>query len=281
MSRMLEALKRIEERSPRPPEHVDEAVEAALARAEAAAEAAADELGADELGADELGADKLGADKLGAVESAPEEAPATRPTWPPLQSEAHRRAFDGLAEKVLAQLPPGRPASLMFTSPLDGDGKTQTLVSLAGALIQRADEEILLLDADMRKADLAARMGVETSVGLADVLTGAAGWPEVVRGTMLPRLNVLPGTKRFAVDGRTPEIVNLEPLLAELAEHYRLVLLDTSSLAHRQVAPMGRYCSGVYLVVRLGHTPRRAAREAAMAIEACGGRLLGSVVLGC
>ena len=325
MSRMIEALKRIEEQSPPLPDHADEAVEAALAQAEAAAEAAADELDADDFDSDggsadeveaedfavhEGSADELTAEGPGdetiaeaalteelatggicveelalaeapAVESTPADLPAPRPAWSLLQSESCRQAFDKLAEKVLAELPPSSPASLMITSPLDGDGKTQTLVSLAGALAERAGEDVLLLDADMRKADLAARLGVEASVGLADVLSGVAGWPDVVRRTMLPRLNVLPGTTLFPPSGRAPVMVNLESLLAELAEHYRLVLVDTSSLVHRQVAPMAHYCSGVYMVVRLGYTPRRAAREAAMAIEACGGRLLGTVVLGC
>ena len=41
-----------------------------------------------------------------------------------------------------------------------------------------------------------------------------------------------------------------------------------------------RHCDGVCLVVRLGHTARRAVAEAARVISACGGRLLGSVVVG-
>ena len=43
---------------------------------------------------------------------------------------------------------------------------------------------------------------------------------------------------------------------------------------------MLRHCDGVCLVVRLGHTPRRAVKEAARVISICGGQFLGCVVVG-
>ncbi len=42
---------------------------------------------------------------------------------------------------------------------------------------------------------------------------------------------------------------------------------------------MLRRCDGVYLVVRLGHTARRAVADAVRVIAHSGGRLLGCVVV--
>ncbi len=65
-----------------------------------------------------------------------------------------------------------------------------------------------------------------------------------------------------------------------IAEGWSLVLLDMASLTHAEVAPLARHCDGVYLVVRLGHTARRAVTEAASVIRGAGGRLLGCAVVG-
>jgi len=59
-----------------------------------------------------------------------------------------------------------------------------------------------------------------------------------------------------------------------------LVLLDAPSLLYPEVAALGAHCDGIYLVVRLGHTVRRAVGEAARAIDQSGGRLLGCVAIG-
>ena len=48
-------------------------------------------------------------------------------------------------------------------------------------------------------------------------------------------------------------------LLAELRNHYRLVLVDAASLRYAETAPLAACCDATYLVVRLGSTARRAA----------------------
>jgi len=296
MSRMLEALKQIDARSPQPTEEpvatvgddsvsadsqshpaegvaTDEAVEAALARAEAAAELAVAELCAAGASPEETAAGV-------SLQEGPaaEPPPAPQPVRP---SQDRPSAYDNLAEKILAQLPADRPASLMFTSPADGDGKTSMLLPLARAIVEQVRGKVLLIDADFRRPDLASRLDADAPVGLADVLMGATTWQQVVRSTDVPRLEVLPGKRFSTPEGRPPEMLNLDPLLQELSDHYQFVLLDTSSLHHREVAPIARCCDAVYLVLRAGQTTRRAARQAARAIESCGGQLLGTVLLGC
>lgn len=208
----------------------------------------------------------------------PSDFPGAR--WPVLPTAEHVRAYGELAGAILSQFPEGRPAALMFTSPGDGEGKTGTLVALAAALVERTRGEVLVVDGNLHKPALAGRLGVQSTRGLADVLMGTANWRQVVRSTVVPRLSVLPGVKFSTPGGRPPERLNLRPLLKEVGSEYRLVLIDTASLTHREVAPMARYCDGTYLVVRLGHTTRRAIGEAARVIENCGGRVLGSVVIG-
>ena len=207
--------------------------------------------------------------------------PDLQPTrWPVQPSEEHTRAYAALAEKVLSQLPSEGPACLMFTSPTDAAGTTELLVSLSAALAERVPGGVLAVDANLRNPSLAGRLGVRASRGFVDVLTAAASWPEVVCNTIVPRLRILPGVEFSAPGGRMPEKLNVGPLLEELCSEYPLVLIDAASLAHREAASLVCHCAGTYLVVRLHHTSRRAAAEAARVIRACEGQLLGCVLLG-
>jgi len=193
-------------------------------------------------------------------------------------ASADARAYGELADNLLSQLRADHPAAWMFTSPGDGAGKTSLLVSLAPALLERTGGELLLVDANLRKPELAGLLGVQSTRGLAEVLMGVAPWRDLVRKTVVQRLSVLPGTKFPTAGGRTPQRLNLAPLLEEFKSEYRLVLLDSASLAYPEVAPMGRWCDGIYLVVRLRQTPRRGVLEAVRVIEDFRGPLLGCVV---
>jgi len=284
MSRVLKALKQIEARSPaeQPPEpstppaephspaeqaqsdqtsgpaeaiRGEEAMDAALARAERAAATAAE---------------------ISIGPAAPESPPAQPPDY---LGREHARAYGRLAEKILAQLSSGRPASLMFTSTADGCGTTAVLRWLSRALPERIDGEVLLVDGNLRNPRLAPGLGIQPGQGLADVLTRSADWRRVVQRTGVANLSVLPGATPPTLGARLPEPLDLAPLLAQLNSHYRLVLLDTASLLYPEVGPMAGCCDGVYLVVRLGHTLRRAVGEAASVIRKCRGRLLGCVVV--
>ncbi|MDY0168442.1 MAG: hypothetical protein RBS80_17975 [Thermoguttaceae bacterium] len=184
-----------------------------------------------------------------------------------------------LAGTVLRAMAPGQPACFLFTSPDSDNLGADLLVPLSMSLVRRLEGNLLLIDTNLRRPVLASRLGVEASRGLTDVLSGAADWQEVVRRTVLPRVDLLPAVPFSTPAGPRPSRLNLDRLLAEARDHYRLVLIHASSLQCPEVAPMARHCEGVYLVVRLHSTARRAAREAVPLLRCAGGNVLGCVVV--
>ena len=66
----------------------------------------------------------------------------------------------------------------------------------------------------------------------------------------------------------------------DLREGWPLVLLDMPSLAQAETAPLACCCDGVFLVVRLGHTARRAIADASYLVRSSGSRLLGCIAVG-
>ena len=124
----------------------------------------------------------------------------------------------------------------------------------------RGRRRVLAIDGNLRAAELAARLGVQSSRRPGGVLAGTASWNDAVRPTVMRGLSVLPGGIVAGRQSAGFEPSALGPLLAEFRKHYRLVLVEAASLLYAETAPLAAWCDGAYLVVRLGWTTRRADR---------------------
>ncbi|MCC6125467.1 MAG: CpsD/CapB family tyrosine-protein kinase [Pirellulales bacterium] len=196
------------------------------------------------------------------------------------EAKRERGAFGAMARNVLAQLPGEGPAALFFTSPTDGEGKTETILPLAEALIEESGRRTILVDANLHRPDLTREWRFTSRKGIFDVLAGEADWWEAVQETGLPKLSILLNNGLSPRQGIISRPLAFSELLENLQREYRLVLIDAASLAHDETIPMLRYCRGVYLVVRLGHSSPRTVREARQVIARAGGNLLGCIAVG-
>ena len=96
-----------------------------------------------------------------------------------------------MARKILAQLPGEESAALFFTSPTDGEGKTETILPLAEALIEESGRRTILVDANLHRPDLTREWQFSSRRGIFDVLVGEADWWEAVQETGLPKLSIM------------------------------------------------------------------------------------------
>jgi Mrp family chromosome partitioning ATPase len=185
--------------------------------------------------------------------------------WPKCQFTEEAVAGARLAEAIVRRLPAGRSAVVAITSPSDGDGKTRVMTALAPELAKRTTGGLLAVDGDFRSADLTSLLAL-----------AASRTPEgvsLVYPTDLPGLSVLP--RPPGLEWRYFDAAWVE----QVREDWPLVILDLASLEHPETVALLKYCDGVCLVVRLGHTARRAVGEAGRVITANGGRLWGSIVV--
>jgi hypothetical protein len=145
--------------------------------------------------------------------------------------------YEDMAQYILAKLMPGRPAALLFTSPCDSTGQTEMLSYLSKATVNNRPGQVYVLDA-------------------------------------LPHENKMQNQV-------PPDFTNRWSIALErLKKRYQLVLIDAPSLADVHTAAMISRCDGVYLVIRLGCTTPYDVREADKVIQQSGGRLLGSIAVG-
>lgn len=190
-------------------------------------------------------------------------------------AEAYRRlrtnvSFVGLGGE--------RRPSIVVTSSVAAEGKTETVVNLARVLAQ-AGESVLLIDADLRRPQVAARMRIDSELGLSDVLTGRGALHELI-------IDVAPGYLAVLPAGTIPpnpsELLGSEAmahLLATVERQYDYILFDAPPLLPVTDSVVLASQAGGAIVVARSERVRRPQLESAIELLNAGDVTLLGVVL--
>ena len=168
---------------------------------------------------------------------------------------------------------------VMVTGAEPGQGKSTLALGLARTLAMQG-ERVLLVDADMRTAGLAARFGMGRMQGLADILLQPQSWPLPLAADRICGVQILPAGSpqaRIKLAGRGGAA--LAALLPRWREEFDHVILDAGSvLLAADVRDQAALADGVLLAIRWQHSSASTAGEAMMALRDAGGTLLGAVL---
>jgi capsular exopolysaccharide synthesis family protein len=171
---------------------------------------------------------------------------------------------------------------IAVTSPLKGEGKTTVATNLAVSLA-RANNRVILVDADLRRPQVAKRMGVdEDHQGLSSVLLGAKLDDALHEVTPFgSHLRVLPAGPKPPNPSELIGSKRMSALLSELAEMADVVVIDTTPLLVVSDAfPLLEQVSGTVGIARLDQTPREAIQRMVEITRTAGGRVFGMVATG-
>ena len=196
--------------------------------------------------------------------------------WDPMSDVAE--AYRAVRTAVHFGVPAGQARTIVITSPTPGDGKS-TLASNLAVTMAQAGKRTLLLDADFRRPVQQKMFEVKEQTGLTSVLAGNDSLANVIRRTVVEGLDILPA-------GPTPlnpsELLHGESfagILEELSQSYDHIVLDCPPvMAVTDARILGAICDVSLLVLRAGHSTRRAAELARGSLLSVGARLLGVVV---
>jgi Mrp family chromosome partitioning ATPase len=135
---------------------------------------------------------------------------------------------------------------------------------------------VVVIDANLRRAAVADRLGLEPAPGLTEVLAGECALADALRATEQPGLFVL------TAGGPTPTLASSEEvraLLNELREDHDLVLLDAPPWDGRAgVAALAAACDAVFLVVPAPEADTAPASDLVRALPGQGIRLAGCIL---
>ncbi|WP_115790091.1 polysaccharide biosynthesis tyrosine autokinase [Arthrobacter silvisoli] len=168
--------------------------------------------------------------------------------------------------------------TVTVTSATAGEGKTTAAFLLAKAWAE-SGHTVLLLEADLRRPDIAQELGLAKTTGLSDVLSGQMPLDKVIQRTVFEGLHAIgAGTvplqpTELLGSKHTPQV------LAALKERYSRIVVDATSLQPlSDGALMASLTDGVVLVVRYEKITRQVLATGLENLRAVDSRILGVVL---
>ncbi|HEU4963878.1 MAG TPA: CpsD/CapB family tyrosine-protein kinase [Bacilli bacterium] len=168
---------------------------------------------------------------------------------------------------------------LVVTSADKREGKT-TVVSNLAVVMVKAEQKVLLIDADLRKPSLHYVFPVQNEIGLTQVLGGDCPFEEAVQEMIdIPGLHVLTAGEGPTAPAELLGSKAMRRLLNKVRDEYDIVLIDTPPLLPVTDAQVLAPCvDGAVLVVRSGKVARPLVQKVKGMLEHVGIPVLGAVL---
>ena len=203
---------------------------------------------------------------------------------PLLQEEDERysyaEAFRSLRSSLIFMPNQVELKSILITSAIPNEGKS-TIASNLAVTMASAGARVLLVDADLRRGDLAQLFDTDGVTGLSNILRGEINWKEAVQQTKYARLSLI---ARGPVTNQSGELL-LKPqvpgLLEEFKDSYDLTIFNTAPILAADDTPtLAPNFDGTLMVIRAQFTSARLSVTALNALYQRQVNILG-LILNC
>ena len=168
---------------------------------------------------------------------------------------AYCEEYRSLRTHVLHKSQEQELQSIVIASVGPGEGKSVTALNLAWLLAQTEGVTALVIDSDLRMPSLTKYLGIESEIGLSDVLDGTAPLDDVIIELKPAGLYVMPGGH---ARGDVAELIsgsNFKEILRETREMFDYVIIDAPPLAiFTDAAVLINHADGAILVVKANQT---------------------------
>ena len=188
---------------------------------------------------------------------------------------AARELASGLAAKDY-----DRP-SLAVTGSVRGEGRTEIAIRLALALAKRTDQRVLLADFDIRKPEVALRLGLSSRLFvLGDVLRGACQPGEALAFSEEDNLHVLASRPPERDGDENLDGRQAEKLMSELHRAFDFVIIDCGPANQADAVIVCRLAGGVILAGRCGSSRVDDMDASGRELASAGVNLAGMILAG-
>ena len=147
----------------------------------------------------------------------------------PSNNDAAAAAFRMLRTQVVQRMDENGWRSLAILSPGTHDGKTTTAINLAINLANDRRHTVLLVDCDLRRPTIGARLGINPELGIDDLLQGDASVEQCLyHPEGFDRLVILPARAPLAGASEALSGPRGRELVADLMSRYpeRIIVFD-------------------------------------------------------
>ncbi len=168
--------------------------------------------------------------------------------------------------------------SVVITSATPSEGKTSLSANLAIVLAQLG-QDVLLVDADMRKARLHEIFKVSNRKGLVNHLAADAEADEIIQKTDVPNLSLVPAGPAPPNPSELLSSKKMREFVEMVKDRFDYVVFDSPPvLAVTDASVLGTLVDGTILCVSAGHVTRDAAEGAIDRMSIGNVHLLGAVL---
>jgi capsular exopolysaccharide synthesis family protein len=146
------------------------------------------------------------------------------------------------------------PRAIVVTSPKQGDGKSTVAVNLAAA-IAASGQPVTVVDADLRRPNIAPVLDVDDTVGLTDVLTGRLELADAVQAhPTIDGLTVLTSGTRPPNPSEILGSQAMRSVIKELSADGMVIIDAPPLLPVTDAAVVAQAADGALVVVSAGRT---------------------------
>jgi capsular exopolysaccharide synthesis family protein len=147
--------------------------------------------------------------------------------------------------------------SILITSAIPNEGKS-TIASNLAITMAAAGARVLLVDADLRRGDLAELFDTDGHIGLSSILRGEVNWKEAVQMTKYPTVSLIARGPVTNLSGELLLKPHVPALLEEFKKGYDLTIFNTAPILAADDTPtLAPNFDGVLMVVRAQFTSAR------------------------
>lgn len=196
-------------------------------------------------------------------------------------------AFRSLRTSVLMSELENPPQVIMVTSALPGEGKTTTSTNAAISLAQQGSS-VLLIEADLRKPQLAANLNIPSTPGLSDLVSGRLSLGDgtkpddknvYVKHPKVPNLFVLPAGGRIGSPADLMGSSRMKEALENWQQSFDFIVIDTPPLLSvTDAVILSQFVDAVVLVARYGQTSKNSLLRARDLLLRANAKIAGVVM---
>jgi len=191
-----------------------------------------------------------------------------------------REAYKVLRTNLIFSLPTEGCKKIIITSSLASEGKSTNCINIAITFAEM-NAKVLLIDADLRRPNLARMFNVPSSPGLSNYLVGLNSIEDIVCKSDYKNLD-------YIVSGNIPpnpaEILssdNMGKLLDELSKKYDYIFLDTAPVnLVTDTAVISKHVHGVVMIALHNSSDHESLKYAVNQLKFVGAKVLGFLLNG-
>ena len=173
------------------------------------------------------------------------------------------------------------PKTILFSSALAREGKTETAVNMAFSLT-KLGAKVLIIDCDLRKSTVHTVLGMSLDEGLTDYLANSEfKFEDLIRTTSTSNLSVLSGGHKVSNPTELLSSNKMGEMIKDLYDAYDYIILDSPPItSFTDSRIISTIVDGTVLVVRSGVPTRQTLQRVSVSLSGVNSRVLG-VVLNC